>query len=87
MRLLLAAALGLGLITSVVAQAPKQIRIFAAVLDRSGAPARSLEIGDVHVMENGVDATVTKVERLDWPVTLQLLLDNGVGLGGAACSR
>jgi hypothetical protein len=33
-------------------------------------------------MEDGVDATVTKVERIDWPVKLQLLIDNGVGLGG-----
>jgi hypothetical protein len=65
-----------------VAQAPKQIQIFANVLDSTGAWARSLDVSDVHVMEDGLDATVTKVERLDWPVKLQLLLDNGVGLGG-----
>jgi hypothetical protein len=83
MRLLLAAALALGLAaTVVVAQAPKRIQFFAGVLDSAGAPAKSLEIGDVHVMEDGVDAPVTRVERLDWPVKLQLLLDNGVGLGG-----
>jgi hypothetical protein len=82
-RLLLAAALGLALVTTVVvAQASKQIQLFAGVLDSAGAPAKSLEIGDVHVMEDGVDAIVTKVEPLDWPVKLQLLLDNGVGLGG-----
>ena len=82
MRVLLAAALGLGLATPVVvAQAPKQIQIFASVLDGTGAPAKSLDIRDIHVTEDGVDATVTKVEPLDWPVKLQLLLDNGVGLG------
>ena len=82
MRVLLAAALGLGLATPVVvAQAPKQIQIFAGVLDGTGAPAKSLDIRDIHVTEDGVDATVTKVEPLDWPVKLQLLLDNGVGLG------
>jgi hypothetical protein len=76
------AALGLGLATPVVmAQAPKQIQIFAGVLDSSGAPATSLAVSDVHVVEDGVDATVTAVERLDWPVKVQLLLDNGVGLG------
>jgi hypothetical protein len=87
MRSLLAAALGLALATSVVvaqAQAPKQIRVFAGVLDSTGAPAKSLAIGDVHVMEDGADATVTKVEPLDWPVKLQLLVDNGVGLGGGS---
>ena len=85
LRLRLAAAFGLALATTaVVAQAPKQIQIFAAVLDSTGASARSLDVSDVHVMEDGVDATVTNVERLDWPVKVQLLLDNGVGLGGGS---
>jgi hypothetical protein len=85
MRLLLTATLGLALATTVVvAQAPKQIQIFAGVLDGTGAPAKSLGISDVRVMEDGVEATVTKVEPLEWPVKLQLLLDNGVGLGGGS---
>ena len=67
-----------------MAQAPRQIQVFAGVLDGTGAPAKSLEIGDVHLVEDGVDATVTKVERVDWPVKLQLLLDNGIGLGGGS---
>lgn len=83
MRFLLAPALGLALATTVVlGQAPKQVQVFAGVLDGSGAPASSLDPTDVHVMEDGIDATVTRVERLDWPLKLQLLVDNGVGLGG-----
>jgi len=82
MRSRLAAAFGLALATTaVVAQAPKQLQIFAGVLDGTGAPAQSLDVGDVQVMEDGVAATVTRVVRLDWPVKVQLLLDNGVGLG------
>ena len=86
MRLtLLAAALGFGLLTTaVVAQAPKPIQFFAGVLDSTGAPVKSLDINDVHVLEDGVEATVTKVEPLNWPVKLQVLLDNGVGLGGGS---
>ena len=86
MRLtVVAAALSLGLVTTtVVAQAPRQIQIFAGVLDSTGAPAKSLDISDVHLTEDGADATVTKVERVDWRVKLQLLLDNGVGLGGGS---
>jgi hypothetical protein len=77
--------LGLALApTVVVAQAPTQIQIFASVLDSTGAPAKSLDVGDVHLMEDGVNATVIKVEPLDWPVKVQLLLDNGVGLGGGS---
>ena len=82
MRSRLAAAFGLALATTaVVAQAPKQLQIFAGVLDGTGAPAQSLDVGDVQVMEDGVAATVTRVVRLDWPLKVQLLLDNGVGLG------
>jgi len=82
MRSRLAAAFGLALATTaVVAQAPKQLQIFAGVLDGTGGPAQSLDVGDVQVMEDGVAATVTRVVRLDWPVKVQLLLDNGVGLG------
>jgi len=82
MRSLVVAALGFAMATAAtVAQAPKQVQIFAGVLDGTGAPAASLEAGDVRVMEDGVAATVTRVVRLDWPVKVQLLLDNGVGLG------
>jgi hypothetical protein len=69
-------------VTAVVAQGPKRIQIFARIVDAAGARARSLDVSDVHVMEDGVDATVTTVEPLDWPVKLQVLLDNGLGLGG-----
>src|SRR5262249_15117286 len=83
MRMRLAVVFGIGLIATVAgAQAPAQLQIFAGVLDAGGAPAAPLAVGDVRVMENGVDATVTKIEALDWPVKLQLLLDNGTGLGG-----
>jgi len=67
---------------AVAAQAPKQIQIFASILDGTGAPAKALEPGDVRVMENGVEAKITKVEPVNWPVKMQILLDNGVGLGG-----
>lgn len=81
-RAFLSAAIGLGFAATVAwAQGPTQIQIYAGVLDSAGAPAKSLDAGDVRVIEDGVAATVTKVEPLDWPVKVQLLLDNGVGLG------
>jgi hypothetical protein len=83
--LLLAAVVGLAIATTVVgAQAPKPLQIYADVVDASGAAAKSVDIGDVHVTEDGLAATVTKVERLDWPVKLQILLDNGLGLGSGS---
>jgi hypothetical protein len=85
MRFPFAAALVFGLATTaVVGQAPKQIQIYADVLDGAGARATSLAVGDVQVIEDGLDATVIKVEPLNWPLKVQLLVDNGVGLGGGS---
>jgi hypothetical protein len=63
--------------------AQQQFTVFASVVDVTGAPAASLQPGDLHVTENGVEANVVKVEPLDWPTKLQILVDNGIGLGGA----
>jgi hypothetical protein len=83
MRLkLLATTAGVCLLTVLTAaQNSKEIQIFASVLDATGAPAKTVEVGDLRLMENGADAKITKVEPVNWPVKLQILLDNGVGLG------
>lgn len=66
---------------SVLAQ--EQLRLYAVVVDSvSGNPVDSLTPADVKISEDGVDATVIKVEPVNWPVKLQLLVDNGQGLGG-----
>jgi hypothetical protein len=85
MRLkLLATAVGVCLLAALTtAQNPKQIQVFASILDAAGAPAKTVEVGDIRLMENGTDAKVTKVEPVNWPVKLQILVDNGVGLGSA----
>ena len=81
---LLAAAVGVGLLSAAVAaQTSKQIQIFASILDASGAPATKVEPGDLRLMENGMEAKVTKVEPVNWPVKMQILLDNGIGIGSA----
>ena len=83
MRLkLLATAAGVCLLTVLTAaQNSKEIKIFASILDGTGAPAKTVEAGDIRLMENGADAKVTKVEPVNWPVKLQLLVDNGIGMG------
>ena len=79
---LLATTAGVCLLTALtVAQNPKEIQVFASILDGTGAPAKAVAVGDVKLMENGTDAKVTKVEPVNWPVKLQILLDNGIGLG------
>jgi hypothetical protein len=74
------AALALG---PVGLHAQKQFQVFASVVDAKGVPVTSIVPADIRLTENDADATVTKVEPLNWPIKLQILVDNGIGLGGA----
>src|SRR5215216_2253868 len=62
-------------------QAQKQLRLFVSGNDQNGTPAATLEPGNLAVLENGIETKILKVEPITWAVKLQLLLDNGVGLG------
>jgi hypothetical protein len=64
------------------AGAQQQFQLYASVADASGKALTELQPTDLRVMENGVEAKVVKAEPVNWPVKVQLLLDNGVGLGG-----
>jgi hypothetical protein len=79
----LATIAGVGLLSALVAAQGnnKQLQVYASILDGTGAPAKTVEAGDLRLMENGADAKITKVEPVNWPVKVQILLDNGVGLG------
>ena len=80
-KLLIGVALALCIATSGV-RAQQQIQLYASVADATGKPLATLEPTDLRVMEGGVEAKVVKVEPINFPVKVQLLLDNGVGLGG-----
>jgi hypothetical protein len=59
----------------------QQFQLYASVVDAAGKAVDKLELTDLRVMEGGVEAKVIKVEPVNWPVKVQLLLDNGIGLG------
>ena len=80
-KLLMAVALALCVAGGDV-RAQQQFQLFASVADVTGKPVASLEPADLRVMEGGVEAKIVKVEPVNWPVKVQLLLDNGIGLGG-----
>jgi len=56
---------------------------FASIVDSAGAPVATLAPGDLKVAENGVEGKIVKVEPIDWPVKVQLLIDNGTGMESA----
>jgi hypothetical protein len=64
------------------AHAQQQFRLFATMVDSTGGPAKAVKPEDVKVTEENAAAKVVKVEPIDWPIKLQLLVDNGIGLGG-----
>jgi hypothetical protein len=53
---------------------------FASLVDAAGAPLSTLNPGDLTVAENGTEGKIVKVEPIDWPVKVQLLVDNGAGM-------
>ena len=71
----------LGLLTVGLA-AQQQFTLLATILDpQKGTPAETVTTADVHVMEDGADAKVLKVDAVVRTVKVQVLLDNGVGIG------
>jgi hypothetical protein len=81
-KLLIPCALAM-CVTAHEAGAQQQFQLYASVADAAGNPVPALEPADLRIMENGVEAKIVKVEPVNWPVKLQLLLDTGVGLGGS----
>ena len=81
-KLVIAVALVLSA-TTLEISAQQQFQVYASIADASGNPVAKLEPADLRVLENGVEAKVVKVEPVSWPVKVQLLVDNGVGLGGS----
>jgi hypothetical protein len=60
--------------------AQNTVTFFASVVDDKGAPVTTLASEDFKVAENGVEGKVAKIEPIDWPIKVQLLIDNGTGM-------
>jgi hypothetical protein len=63
--------------------AQRQIQLYATIVDSTGAPASSVSPDEVTVSENGVAAKILSVEPLEWTTKVQILVDNGGGLGSS----
>jgi len=80
-RRVVAVLFALGLCTAVLG-AQNQFTLLATILDpQKGTPPETVPAGNVHVMEDGAEAKVLKVEPVVRSVKVQILLDNGVGIG------
>jgi hypothetical protein len=72
-------------LTSVLAgptvSAQQEFVLFLSMLDASGNAPATLTPEQVMLTEGGLSLNVLKVEKVDWPVKIQVLIDNGAGLG------
>ena len=82
MRPRLLALLGVTLLLAPPVRAQEQFRLLATIMDSSGIPAPVVDPRDLEIKENGADARIVQVEAANWPLKVQLLVDNGFGLGG-----
>ena len=57
--------------------AQKQGQLFIKLVGADGMPVTDLQASDVKVTEDGVERTTLKLEPIDWPIKLQVLVDNG----------
>ena len=62
-------------------QSPRQVSVFAKLVDGTGKPAVTLTPDDIKITEDGAPASISNIQVIDWPLKVQLLLDNGVGFG------
>jgi hypothetical protein len=56
--------------------AQKQQQIFISLTAPDGTPVTGLQASDVGVTEDDVNCKIVKVEPIDWPTKLQVLVDN-----------
>jgi hypothetical protein len=57
--------------------AQKQRQIFVSLTAANGTPVTDLQAGEVSITEDGAECKVVKLEPINWPTKLQVLVDNG----------
>jgi len=74
-----ATVLGVTVFTATTVLAQRQLQFFAHFADASGKPIAGVTDTDIQVQEDNVPGKVVKVEPIDWPVKVAVLVDNGTG--------
>ena len=82
-KFLTATALAL-CVTATALHAQRQLTLLATVTDPTGAEVTAITPEEVKFSENGVDGKTLKVEAVNTVPKVQILIDNGIGIGSAA---
>jgi hypothetical protein len=57
--------------------AQQAIQVFMSAVDNDGKPITDLKAEDIAIQTDGDECKTVKFESIEWPVKLQLLVDNG----------
>jgi hypothetical protein len=74
---LAAAAIGAVWVAEPSLVAQKQQHIFISLTAPDGTPVTGLQASEVSVTEDGAECKIVKLEPINWPTRLQVLVDNG----------
>lgn len=67
-------------VATISLHAQNTLTFFASVVDVTGTPVSTLTPDDMKLAENGVEGKILKIEPIDWPVRVEILIDNGTGM-------
>lgn len=81
LRTALLVCLALALARAPWVSAQQQIQFFATFTGAGGDPVTTTTLQDLEVREDDRAGTVVSLEPADWPAHVELLLDNGSGIG------
>src|SRR5258706_4502697 len=56
--------------------AQNPLQLFLHVTAPDGYPVENLETDEVHVTADGVECAILSLERINWPIKVQVLVDN-----------
>ena len=80
-RLWLAAAVVMTLLATAAAGAQQQFNFFLSAADATGARVTDLKINEIAVSEGGQPARVVRLDPIQWPIKVTVMVDNGLGTG------
>jgi hypothetical protein len=76
-RISASAALAAALAFAPAVRAQQAIQVFLSAVDENGKPITDLSAEDVAIQVDGSLCKTTRFEEINWPVKLQLMVDNG----------
>jgi len=81
---ILTAVIALATVATTALRAQQELTLFASFVDTStGQPIATIGQDQIEVREGDVPCRIARMDPISWPVRVELLIDNGAGVGAA----